>query len=370
MDNVLTGHEKRADSEEILAEIEALGLAPDLFPEMEPMQAPPDLNTGQQLDMFRRMTLIRAFELAVMDLWKKNVIYGLAHSYEGAEATAVGACTALRSGDYISSTHRGHGHTIAKGADVNLMMAELMGKYSGYCHGKGGSMHIAAVDEGMLGATGIVGSGVPIAVGAAFSARVLKKDYVTVCFHGDGATNQGVWHESINLASVWNLPVIFLCENNQWAISCPYEKAAKNTDIALRAIGYGIPGVTVDGFNPFSVYQAVKEAAERARRGEGPSLIVAKLYRYVGHFVADDQHYRDVSKNEPWLKLEPINRMAHYLIETGIASQLEVQNIQAGAQEAIAEAIEFGKQSPEPPAESLFEGLYAADKTEREVGGR
>ncbi len=349
-----------SDREQILAEIAALALPPDLFPEMEPMEAPVELGVEQQCEMYRRMTLIRAFELAVMDLWKKNVIYGLAHSYEGAEATAVGACFAIRPGDYITSTHRGHGHTIAKGADVNMMMAELMGKYSGYCHGKGGSMHIAAVDEGMLGATGIVGSGVPIAVGAAFSARVLKKDYITVCFHGDGATNQGVWHESINLAAAWNLPVIFLCENNQWAISCPYQNAAKNPDISLRAVGYGIPGMTVDGFNPFSVYQAVKTAAERARRGEGPTLVVAKFYRYVGHFVADDQHYRDVTKNEPWMKLDPVKRMARYLVEAGISSQAEVDEIFADSRRAIEQAIEFGKESPEPPVSSLFEDLYSA----------
>ena len=237
----------------------------ELFPELTPLEAPPDLSPAQQMEMFRQMVVIREFETAVADLWKRNIIYGLAHSYISGEAVAVGACTALREGDYITSTHRGHGHAIAKGADVNKMMAELMGKYDGYCHGKGGSMHIAAVDKGMLGATGIVGSGMPIAVGAALSASVLGRDYVTVCFHGDGGTNQGVWHESINLAAVWNLPVIFLCENNQMAISCPYEKAAKNPDIAQRAIGYGIPGVTIDGFNPFAVYGAVKEAAERAR---------------------------------------------------------------------------------------------------------
>jgi len=332
-----------------------------LFPELTPLAAPSDLTAEQQLEMFRKMALIREFELSVTELWKKNLIYGLAHSYVGSEAIAVGACQALREGDYITSTHRGHGHTIAKGGDVNKMMAELMGKYAGYCHGKGGSMHIAAVDKGMLGATGIVASGMPIAVGAALSARVLQKDRVAICFHGDGATNQGVWHESINLAATWNLPVVFLCENNQWAISCPYEKAAKNTNIALRAIGYGISGVTVEGFNPFDVYNGVKEAVERARTGGGPTLVVAKTYRYIGHFVADDERYRDPKTNEPWTQLDPVPRLARYLVEAGVASEEQIASLKADARKAIDDAIEFGKKSPEPPPDRLFEDLYASD---------
>ena len=299
---------------------------------MSPMQAPPELSVEQQLEMYRKMAVIRIFDTAVKDLWKQNFIYGLAHAYIGAEAVAVGACQAIRKGDYITSTHRGHGHTIAMGGDLKKMMAELMGKYDGYCRGKGGSMHIAAVDEGMLGATGIVGSGMPIAVGSGLSAQVLGKDFITVCFHGDGATNQGVWHESINLASTWNLPVIFLCENNQWAISFPYELASKNPNIADRAIGYGIPGVTVDGYNPFAVYRAVKDAADRARKGEGPSLVVAKTYRYIGHFVADDEHYRDTSTNDPWMKeFDPVVRMRTYLIECRVANEKKVDEIYQNA---------------------------------------
>ncbi len=180
---------------------------------MSKLKAPADLSRDQVLEIYRKMALIREFDTNVKILWKQNFIYGLAHSYLGAEAVAVGACAALKKGDYITSTHRGHGHVIAMGGDVNKMMSELMGKADGYCRGKGGSMHIASVDDGMLGATGIVGSGMPIAVGSALSAQVLKKDNVTICFHGDGGTNQGVWHESINLAAAWKLPVIFLCEN-------------------------------------------------------------------------------------------------------------------------------------------------------------
>jgi len=328
---------------------------------LAPMEAPPGLSVEQQLEMFRKMALIRVFDTRVKELWKQNFIYGLAHSYVGAEAVGVGACAALRKGDYITSTHRGHGHTIAMGGDLKKMMAELMGKYDGYCRGKGGSMHIAAVDEGMLGATGIVGSGMPIAVGAGLSAKVLKKDLVTVCFHGDGGTNQGIWHESINLASTWDLPVIFLCENNQWAISFPYSRAAKNPRVADRAVGYGIPGVTVDGFNPFAVYTAVKEAAERARKGNGPTLIEARFYRYIGHFVADDEHYRDLESNEPWKEMDPVLRMAGYLVESGVADQAKVDAIYEEARQAVEEAIEYGKQAPEPSPDTLYEGLYSPE---------
>ena len=214
---------------------------------LRPMAASPDLDAGQLKEMYARMRLIREFDTAVKELWKQDFIYGLAHSYVCAEAIAVGACAALAEGDYITSTHRGHGHTIAKGGDPRRMMAELMGRADGYNKGKGGSMHIAAVDMGMLGATGIVGSAMPIAVGAALTAKTLEQPFVTICFHGDGATNQVVWLVSINLAAAWDLPVIFLCENNQWAISMPYEQAVKNPSVADRAVGYGIPGVTVDG---------------------------------------------------------------------------------------------------------------------------
>ena len=328
---------------------------------LTPLKAPGELNNAQLLEMYRKMKLIREFDTCVKDLWKQNFIYGLAHSYVGAEAVGVGACAALRQSDFITSTHRGHGHTIAKGGDVKKMMAELMGKAAGYNKGKGGSMHIAAVDEGMLGATGIVGSGMPIAVGAALSAKTLHKDYVTVCFHGDGGTNQGIWHESINLAATWSLPVIFLCENNQWAISLPYHKAAKNPRISDRAFGYGIPGVTVDGFNPFAVYGAVKEAAERARKGEGPTLIEARYYRFVGHFVADDERYRDTRTNEPWKEFDPLLRMTTYLVESGTASQEAIDAIDASVSKTLEEAIEFAKAAPEPSPNTLYDGLYSPE---------
>ncbi len=328
---------------------------------LTPLEAPPGLTVEEQLEIYRKMRLIREFDGCVKDLWKQNFIYGLAHSYVCAEAIGVGACAALKPGDLITSTHRGHGHTIAKGGDPRKMMAELMGKAAGYCGGKGGSMHIAAVDMGMLGATGIVGSAMPIAVGAALTAKTLHRDNVTVCFHGDGSTNQGVWHESINLAAAWNLPVIFLCENNQWAISLPYNQAAKNPQVSDRAKGYGIPGVTVDGFNPFAVYAAVREAAERARRGEGPTLIEAKFYRYIGHFVADDERYRDKSGNELWNELDPLTRMATYLVASGAATEEWVTAAGEAAAATVAEAIEFAKAAPEPEPETLYTGMYSPE---------
>ena len=329
---------------------------------MSELKAPADLSKDQVLEIYHKMALIREFDTNVKDLWKQNFIYGLAHSYLGAEAVAVGACAALKKGDYITSTHRGHGHVIAMGGDVNKMMSELMGKADGYCHGKGGSMHIASVDDGMLGATGIVGSGMPIAVGSALSAQVLKKDNVTICFHGDGGTNQGVWHESINLAAAWKLPVIFLCENNQWAISLPYNKATGNPVVADRAAGYGIPGITVDGFNPFAVYGAVRDAVARARKGNGPTLIEARYYRYIGHFVADDERYRDTSTNDPWREqMDPLLRIREYLISSGTASAEEVEQINATVKEEVDSAIEHAKKAPEPSEDTLWDGLYSPE---------
>jgi pyruvate dehydrogenase E1 component alpha subunit len=202
---------------------------------------------------------------------------------------------------------------------------------------------------------------VPIAVGAGLTAKTLGKPFVTVCFHGDGATNQGVWHESINLAAAWDLPVIFLCENNQWAISLPYEQATRNPTVSDRAKGYGIPGVTVDGFNPFEVYRAVSEAAERARAGGGPTLIEARFYRYIGHFVADDESYRDTECNRQWERFDPIARMAAFLVDQGIASADWIGQADAEATITVQEAVEFAKASPEPLPETLYEGLYAPE---------
>lgn len=336
------------------------------FPYYMQLKAPASLTRSQQLDMYHKMNLIRVFDTKVKELWMENQIYGMAHSYVAAEAIAVGACAAICPGDVITSTHRGHGHTIAKGADVKKMMAELFGKYEGYCHGKGGSMHIADVDHGMLGATGIVGSGMPLAVGAALAADRLGNGNIAVCFHGDGGTNQGVWHESINMAAAWNLPVIFLIENNQMAIATELGRVSRETELYKRAIGYGIPGVQVDGFNCFAVYEAVKEAADRARSGEGPTLIECKFIRLEGHFVADDQWYRDIKKIKPFWELDPIKRMRNYLLEQEVADLTTLKDIEEKAVRIVDEAIEYAaNQCTEPPLKTLYDGLYANNEVIR-----
>jgi pyruvate dehydrogenase E1 component alpha subunit len=326
-----------------------------------PLKAPKNLSKEQQLRMYYEINLIREFDTHVRDLWMDNQIYGLAHAYVGSEAIAVGACTALQPNDCITSTHRGHGHAIAKGADIKRMMAELFGKYEGYNHGKGGSMHIADVENGMLGATGIVGSGMPIALGAAMAADLLENKTVAICFHGDGGTNQGVWHESVNMAAAWKLPVVFLTENNQRAIATTIHSVAGEPCIHRRAAAYGIPGFLVDGYNPFAVYQAVKAAAARARKGEGPSLIEAKTVRLVGHFVADDQAYRDLDELEPFWQLEPVRRMRAFLLDNKVANSKKLKSIEERAKQDVQDAIHYAStECTEPPPESLYDHIYAA----------
>jgi pyruvate dehydrogenase E1 component alpha subunit len=332
----------------------------EAIPCITELEAPEGLSLDDQKEMFRRMCVIREFDSQVRTLWMKNDIYGLAHSYVAAEAIAVGAMAALDPGDYITSTHRGHGHTIAKGADVRAMMAELHGKYEGLNHGKGGSMHIADVDIGMLGATGIVGSGMPIAVGSALSAKVLKNGKVTLCFHGDGGTNQGVWHESINMASAWKLPAVFIIENNQHAIATRADWVCGDDQLYRRAAGYGIEGVQVDGFNVFEVYKAVKRAVDKARAGEGPTLIEARFMRILGHFVADDQWYRDLEEAELFWQVCPIERMRAYFLEKGLLKAEEIDAIQSGAVEEVADAIRYAQEEcSEPPADILYDDIYA-----------
>ena len=332
----------------------------DRFDCFKELKAPQGMSTEKQLEIYYRMNLIRQFDTKVRDLWMSNKIYGLAHSYVGAEAIAVGACEAIEPDDYITSTHRGHGHTIAKGADVKKMMAELFGKYEGYNRGKGGSMHIADVEHGMLGATGIVGSGMPIALGAAMSADLLGNNRIAVCFHGDGGTNQGVWHESINMAAAWNLPVIFLIENNQMAIATELCCISKETDLYKRARSYGIPGVLADGFNVFDVYEAVSLAAKRARAKEGPTLIECRFLRLLGHFVADDQPYRDLSKVEPFWEYEPIRRMRQYFIDKKIVAEEVLKEIEDRALFDVEDAVRYADtQCTEPPLETLYEDIYA-----------
>ncbi|MBT3274644.1 MAG: thiamine pyrophosphate-dependent dehydrogenase E1 component subunit alpha [Spirochaetales bacterium] len=328
-----------------------------------PLEAPEGMSEKDQILLFRRMRRIREFDTQVKDLWMENKIYGLAHSYVGAEAIATGACHALEPTDAITSTHRGHGHVIAKGGDINKMMAELFGKYEGYNHGKGGSMHIADVKNGMLGATGIVGSGMPLAVGSALAAERLGNGKVTICFHGDGGSNQGVWHESVNMAAAWNLPVIFVIENNQMAIGTELGVVTKMTDLYKRADAYGIPGFLADGFNVFAVYDAVKKSVDRARNGDGPSIVEARHLRLLGHFVADDQWYRDLEAVEPFWLLDPIVRMRAHLTESGI---LDVDNLKKIEDEIVAEIaasiVYASEECTVPPLDSLYTNIYANDE--------
>lgn len=325
-----------------------------------PLKAPDDVTVETQLEMYHKVNLIRHFDTKVKDLWMANKIYGIAHSYVGAEAIAVGACAALNPDDVITSTHRGHGHTIAKGGDVKMMMAELFGKHEGYNRGKGGSMHIADVEHGMLGATGIVGSGMPLALGSALAADYLENGKVTICFHGDGGTNQGVWHETVNMAAAWNLPVIFLIENNQLAIATSLEKISKEPELYKRAAAYGIPGVLVDGFNPFAVYEAVKDAVTHAGEGNGPTLIEARFLRLLGHFVADDQWYRNLEEVEPFWQLDPIRRMRSYFLASASATEKRLDEIEQQAEKEVLASIEYAeKQCSEPTLETLYRDLYA-----------
>lgn len=319
-----------------------------------------DLTNEQLLSMLQRMWQIRYFEQAVIDLFKRGLITGSTHVSLGEEGTAVGACTALEETDYITSTHRGHGHCIAKGGALRPMMAELMGKAEGYCCGKGGSMHIADLDLGILGANGIVGGGLTLAVGAALSCQYLGSGRVTLCFFGDGAINQGGFYEGANLASIWKLPLIYFCENNQYALSTPLAQNVAVTDLAERAAGLGFPGVSVDGNDVLAVYEAVKAAARRARAGEGPTLINAVTYRWEGHVIGDAQPYRSRDEVEEWKKKDPIARFERELIARGVLTETQARQIEDRARLDVDDAVEFARSASEPTVECLYDGVYVA----------
>lgn len=309
--------------------------------------------------MLRRMYEIRSFEEKAEELYIRGMVHGTMHLSVGQEASAVGAVSALKPDDYILSTHRGHGHCIAKGADIKLMIAEFLGKETGYCRGRGGSMHIADVEAGNLGATGVVGDGIPISVGVGLSIKLQKQDKVVLCFFGDGAANTGSFHEALNMASIWKLPVVFLCENNQYAMSTPVKKAFPIENIADRAAAYGMPGVVVDGNDVLAVYKATKEAVERARRGDGPTLIECKTYRWKGHSKSDQQRYRTREEVEAWKKKDPISRFRSMLIKEGVITEEEAERIEREAKETIEEAVRFAQDSPEPSLEGIEEEVYA-----------
>ncbi len=308
---------------------------------------------------YETMVKIREFELTVEKYFYDGEIPGFVHLYTGEEAVATGVMANLRKTDYIQSTHRGHGHTIAEGAELKPMMAELFGKSTGSCKGKGGSMHIADFSVGMLGANGVVGGGFTMATGAALAQKMQKTDGVSVTFFGDGASNRGTFHEAANMAAVWNLPVIFLCENNQWASTTPYRTTTSVDDIAIRAQSYGMPGVIVDGNDVFSVYEAAKDLVERARRGEGPSILECKTYRLKGHFVGDPEMYRtreEVQKVQE--DTDPIPRFEKKVLKAGAMTEKELESIRKQVEEELKEALEFARTSPEPEESALFEDLY------------
>lgn len=319
--------------------------------------------TGLSVDrlrhMYWQMLAIRGFDTRIHDLFQQELIRGSTHPYVGMEAVAVGACAALKEGDYIASTHRGHGHCIAKDCDLNLMMAELLGKETGYCKGKGGSMHIADLDKGMLGANGIVGGGMGLATGAALACHLRGNDNVAIAFFGDGAINQGVFYECANMAAAWKLPVIFLCENNQYAMSASIVQMTGMVDLSARAQAFGFPGVNCDGMSPLAVYETVAAAVARARRGDGPSLIVAETYRLRGHNVGDTERYRTTDEVSQWRERDPIPAFRALLIERGVLTEASATELEEKVNDALAAAEEFARQSPDPSLETLMEDVYA-----------
>lgn len=310
------------------------------------------------IDLYFKMLLIRYFEEKVEELFLQGLIHGTTHLYVGEEAVAVGACSQLSPGDMITSTHRGHGHCIAMGADIKRMMAEIMGKSTGYCKGKGGSMHIADVEKGILGANGVVGGGIPLAAGAALTQKLKKTGKVVLCFFGDGASNTGSFHESLNLASIWKLPVVFICEDNCYAVSFSAKKSVGAQHISDRAIGYGIDGGFYDGNDIFSVMKATKEAIDKARSGAGPTLLEFKTYRWKGHSKSDANRYRTKEEIEEWKKRCPIQRLEKELIKQGKFTKEMVSTLKSKTTVVIEEAVEFAGQSPEPLLNTILTGVY------------
>ena len=317
-----------------------------------------NISSDKLLLMYERMLRIRHFENKVVDLSAKGDIPGAVHLYLGEEAVAVGACCALNDDDYITSTHRGHGHIIAKGGAIKYMMAELYGKATGYGKGKGGSMHIAAPELGILGADGIVGGGLPIATGAGLSAKLQKNGRVAVCFFGDGASNQGTFHESINIASAFSLPVVYICENNLYGVGTRQADVRKVEDIADRAVAYAMPGVVVDGNDVMAVYEAVAEAVGRARSGDGPTLIECKTYRWRVHFESEPDTYRDPEEIEAWKAREPIAPFKATLLRQGILTEEEAQAIEERVVRELEDAARFALESPYPDVSEALTDVY------------
>ncbi len=318
-----------------------------------------ELSNEKLLWIYERMRLIRAFEEQVHEDFAAGKIPGFVHLYAGEEAVAVGVCANLADEDFITSTHRGHGHCIAKGVDIGPMMAEIHGKSGGACKGKGGSMHIADMSKGMLGANGIVGGGPPLACGAGLMAKVKGIDAVTVCFFGDGASNQGTTLEGINLAGVWKLPILFVCENNRYAETTAAEYSVSGSDIAARASGFGMPSAAVDGQDVFAIYEAASEALNRARRGQGPSFIEAQTYRYYGHFEGDAITYRTDEELERHRSKDCIDQFRKTVVDQGLLTEAELNAVDERAKETIEEASRFAEESPLPNPTDTLTDVYA-----------
>jgi len=317
------------------------------------------MNKALAEDIYRKMYTVRAFEEKVKELFAAGEIPGFVHLYIGQEACAVGVCANLKKEDYITSSHRGHGHCIAKGGEVSKMMAELFGKKTGYNKGKGGSMHLAYPEIGILGANGINAAGLPIAVGAALSSKLQKNGRVAVAFFGDGASNQGTFHESINLAAALNLPIVFVCENNQFAVGTRITEATKVSDIATRAIAYGIPGKTVDGMNVITVYNAAKEFIQNAREGNGPSLLELKTWRFRAHFEGEPATYRSKEEECRWLKKDPLNIAHEAFGRRRFLNEREIKQIENTVNDEIEHAVNFARSSPYPESKDALTDVFA-----------
>jgi len=308
--------------------------------------------------VYRRMRAIRDFEEKLAELVSQGTLAGFLHLYAGEEAVAVGVSTHLGDGDFVNSTHRGHGHCIAKGVDMGGMMAELFGRSTGTCRGKGGSMHIADLDRGMVGANGIVGAGIPLTTGAALTLQHRGEGGVSVGFFGDGATNQGSFHESLNLAKVWNLPAVYVIENNLYGEASPMEYVTAVLDLADRGAAYHMPTLIADGMDFFDVYEKAGEAIARARDGGGPSLVECKTYRYFGHYVGDPMTYRSEEETEEWRRRDPLPRFAAKVLEAGILSEADMSSIDSEVEQEIESAVEAAEAAPLPDPAELFTDVY------------
>ncbi len=320
----------------------------------------PEMITEQKLkELYKELWLIRYFDEKVDQFFAKGMIHGTTHLCVGQEPSAAGSIAVISRKDKIISTHRGHGHCISKEGDVNMMMAELFGRETGYCKGKGGSMHIADLEKGNLGANGIVGGGLPLAVGAALTSKIKNENYVVLCFFGDGASNEGSFHESLNLAAIWDLPVVFICENNQYGMSGPVKDMTRIENIADRAGSYGIPGKVVDGLDMIEIMNSVHEAVEHARNSKGPSLIEMKTYRWKGHSKSDAKKYRTREEEKEWREKDGIKRFKDTLINSGVLTEETAKQLQEEAYEEIEKAVTFAENSPEPSLDRLLEDVYA-----------